>query len=179
MSTPCLQITDVDDYYGGAAWFGFLGGAEISSGQVVIRLQIWLPEMDGQSCSIGVREHDSAAHTFIDLDFASDGSVFCYDENGSAGIDGTCPLNQAVPIRIAFDMTAGTYDVTLNGTPLVVGRAHGVTGAGIGSVLVGCNNDGNVGDHFYVDDLYVADGDPTPAEPASWGAVKTQFLGPE
>jgi hypothetical protein len=177
--TPCLQITDNDDWMAGSARFEFLGGAEVTTGRVVIRMQLWFPDMEGRHFTLSVREHDGAAQTFTDLYFGAAGSVACRDKSGYVGIIGTYPTDQLVPVRIAFDMEAGTYDVSVNGTPMLLGRAHGVTAAGIGSVLVGNDNDVSVGNCFYIDNLYVADGDPTPAEPISWGAAKAQFLGAE
>ena len=178
MPTPCLQIVDESDYYAQSVRFEFLGDAEIASGPVVIRADLWIPAQESSGFSLGVRERETSAGTFLTLYFAG-GDISATDAHGYLGVVGVYATDQVTSVRIAFDMTAGTYDLSIDGLQVVNDEPHGVVGVGIGAVLFGYLNDAEVGDTYFIDQIYVGDADPTPAEISTWGAVKTQFLGTE
>jgi hypothetical protein len=88
---------------------------------------------------------------------------------------GSYETDRVTAVRIAFDMGAGTYDVSIDHQQIVFDEPDGVVGVGVGAVLFGYINDAGVGDSFYVDNVFVANGDPSPVVPTSWGAVKAVF----
>jgi hypothetical protein len=175
MPTPCLEITDQSESYAGSVRFQFLDDAEIQEGLLYIRADFWIPQVPQGGYGLGVRERDGAAHKFIQLTFGHSGKVTCSDEGGVVGLVAPYQVGRVTPICIAFDMTAGTYDLWIDGNLVVADQPHDVTGAGIGSVLVSFGSDSDVGDAFYVDNLFVGDYDITPTKSTTWGAVKALF----
>jgi hypothetical protein len=178
--TPCLQLVDESDCCAQSVRFEFLDGAEISSGPLVIRADFWAPEQESSGYFLYVREKGGTAHDFVSLIVAG-GDINVLDAGGFVGVVGTCPTGRPTTVRIALDMTAGTYDLSVDGQLMVDDQPHDVVGVGIGigAVLVGVLHDPGTGDAYYLDRLFVADGDPTPAERATWGGVKARFRVPE
>lgn len=79
-------------------------------------------------------------------------------------------------LGIIFDMDEGTYDIWWNGQLTIQDETHGIEGRGIGAVLIGTFHDPDVGSHFFIDDLLVANYLPTAdSEAASWGSIKALF----
>jgi hypothetical protein len=175
MPTPCLEITDQSDWYAGGVRFQFLDDAEIQEGLFYICADFWIPQVPQGGYGLGVRERDGAAHKFIQLTFSSNGQVVCSDAGGVVGFVAPYQVGRVTPVRIAFDMTAGTYDLWVDENLVVNDQPHDVTGAGIGSVSVSFGSDSDVGDAFYIDNLFVGDYDITPAKSTTWGAVKALF----
>jgi len=171
-ATPCLQMLDLSDCCAGSAWFEFLDGVEVTTAAVEVHAEVWVPQALEGGYVLGVRERGSAAHTFVDLHFDSAGQVGCGDAGGSIGAVAVYATASVVSVRIALDMDAGTYDVWINGLQCVNDQPHDVVGAGVGAVFVSCGHDPGLGDFIYLDNLFVGDYDPTPAVPATWGAVK-------
>jgi hypothetical protein len=178
MPTPSLQITDDSDCCAAGARFEFLEGAVVTGGNLVIRADLWIPSGGSRGYTIAVREQTFSAEDFLSINFGPSGMIYCTDAGGLVGTGpvGSYQSDRVTPVRIAFDMEAGTYDVSVDGGQIVSDEPDGVeAGVGIGAVLFSYNNDGGVGDCFYVDNVFVANGDPTPVEPVSWGAVKAVF----
>jgi len=153
--TPLLDIADNDDYAAGAARFEFLGGAEPTSGTLVIYANLWFPAYE--DFMIYVRERTTAAQNFTSLHFTASGTVRCSDANSSGWVIGSYVLNRHFPLYILYDLDAGTYYVWFGATRVVNDEPHGVTGRGVGAVLLGCTNDADLDGHMYVEDLYVGD----------------------
>jgi hypothetical protein len=178
MPTPSLQITDDSDCCAAGARFEFLDDAVITDGNLVIRADLWIRSGDSRGYTIAVREQSFSAEDFLSLNFGPSGLVYCTDAGGLVGSGpvGSYQSDRVIPVRIAFDMEVGTYDVSVDGAQIVFDEPDGVAaGVGIGAVLFNYNNDAGVGDCFYVDNVFVANGDPTPAEAVSWGAIKAVF----
>jgi hypothetical protein len=140
-----------------------------------IRADFWIPQVPQSGYGLGVRERDGYAHTFIDVAFGIYGTVACSDAGGFVGFVAPYETGRLTPVWIAFDMTAGTYDLWIDEQLVLDDQPHDVTGIGIGSVVVSSGSDPGVGDAFYVDDLFVGDYIPTPTAPTTWGAVKALF----
>jgi hypothetical protein len=153
--TPILDIADNDDYSAGSARFEFVGGAEPTSGGLVIYANLWFPA--NEDLFLYVRERGTSARQFTNLRFTAAGNVTCSDANSSAWTIGSYVLNRHFPVYILYNLDAGTYDVWFGGTLVVSDEPHGVTGRGVGAVLVGCSNDADLDGHMYVEDLYVGD----------------------
>jgi hypothetical protein len=68
-------------------------------------------------------------------------------------------VGRAIPICIAFDIAAGTYDLWIDENLVLDDRPHNVTRVGIGSVLVSFGSDYDV----------------TATTSTTWGAVKALF----
>ncbi|MBU1702044.1 MAG: T9SS type A sorting domain-containing protein [Candidatus Eisenbacteria bacterium] len=155
MPTPSLRIQDIDDYYAGWARFEFLGDVEIGSGIVVMTADFWFPAYE--QFYMNVRENGTSAHIFTNLAFGEDGNVRCSDANSNNGIIGTYDTGRHFPVVIFYNMDAGIYSIWLDGILAIGAEDHGVTGSGVGAVLIGCSNDADYDGIFYLDDLYVGD----------------------
>jgi hypothetical protein len=177
MPTASLQITDDSDCCAAGARFEFLEGAVVTDDNLVIRADLWIPSGDSRGYTIAVREQTYSAEEFLSINFGPSGLIYCTDAGGLVGSGpvGSYQSDRVIPVRIAFDMVAGTYDVSIDGGQVIFDEPHGVVGSGIGAVLFNYNNDGGVGDCFYIDNIFIANGDPTPVLPVSWGEVKAAF----
>jgi len=154
LATPALEIRDNDDFSAGYARFQLLGDVEVSAGLLAIDADLYFVEFEGYT--IAVREAFSSASSFANVDFSEWGDVSLSDAAGALGPVGDYETGRVTRLRLLFDLDAGTYDVFLDGQVVVAGRAHGVTGTGIGAVLVGTIHDPDLAGTFLVDDLRVA-----------------------
>jgi len=176
LPTPCLEITDQSDCCTGHVRFEFLGGAEISAGMLYILADFWIPQIPLAGYGLGVREKDGHAYKFVDVMFSIYGTVACSDEGGFVGFVAPYEVGRVTPVCVAFDMTAGTYDLWIDQQLVLDNQPHDVTGVGIGAVFISIDNPPDTGDAFYVDNLFVGDYDPmTPTTTTTWGAVKALF----
>lgn len=176
LATPSLELQDNHDFTTGTATFEFLGSAEITTGLVVISANLWFHELSpGYRFMLYVREQGGAASSFATIYFNSDGSVRSFDANGSNGIIGSYQISRPFPVRLVYDMDAGTYDVYLDDQLVLADRAHGVVGSGVGSVLFGCLDDPDYDGRYSVDDILVTDYLPSASAGATWGWMKALF----
>ncbi len=155
MPSPCLQISDQSTTTAGSARFELLGGAEITSGFVVIEADFWFESYEDYF--LYVREQGTAAHTFTNLYFNADGEVRCSDSNGPVGVIGTYETGRHFPVKINYNMDTGVYFVILDDVLVLANQSHGVTGRGIGSVLFGCTFDTDLAGSFCIDHLFIGD----------------------
>jgi hypothetical protein len=169
--TTCLEMDDENSVGSGAVHFGFLDDAEVTTGVVEISAKFWFTEYE--SFTFSVREPHFAAHSFTDVYFGEDGSVFVNDAAGPAGVVGAYQLGRAFEMFIIHDLDAGTYDIWWDGALTLNDRAHGIVGHGVGGLYAGIDWDPDVDGVFYMDDLHVTTGPFTANESMTWGAVKT------
>jgi hypothetical protein len=158
LPTPCLEISDIDDYYAGSANFYFLDDAELTTGHLTMTCTLWFNyDETGEGYSVMFRENGSAAFNFLTLRFAGNGEVSCYDTNSYSPILATYEPGRPVPLTVSFDLDAGTYTIWLDGVGIRWNDSHGIVGSGVGSLLIGCTNDLNTEGTFYIDDILITD----------------------
>lgn len=172
--TRCLEIQDITDFGGGAVGFELLGSQELTTGFLSFAVDVWFHELgDGHQFNLFVREQGSAACNFADLYFLSDGGILLTDHTNPGTIIGSYVTGKVFPVVLNFYLDVGTYDVWLEGAQVVTQQAHGVTGCGIGSVLVGCDHDTDLNGKISVDRIRVTDFHQEVAAAAtSWGLVR-------
>jgi hypothetical protein len=154
LSSPSLEISDLDDFGSGWADFDFLADAEISSGFVSISADIWMTAIENYN--LGVRESGSAACFFLDVEFRDDGVGRAWDRTGIVDIDPSYPTGRVIPIEIIFDMDAGTYDLYYDESLALEDRPHGeISSCGVGSVFFGTLDDADYDGTIYVDNIEV------------------------
>jgi hypothetical protein len=102
-----------------------------------------------------VRERLSAAHIFSDLLMFEYGYVICEDDNGMSEWYDFYDAQRVYDIMFMHNLDAGTYDFWFDGQKVIDDRAHGVIGAGIGTVIAGCHNDADLDGALHIDNLYV------------------------
>lgn len=118
-----------------AVQFGLLGDAGVQIGTVQMDVTLTMPTFG--VCSIAIREPRWSVHNFSTVSFQDSGDVTAHDAAGSFALAAYSYV-PGVPqhVRLTFDMDAGSYDIALNGSLLVTGRAHGITGAGVGQIQI-------------------------------------------
>jgi hypothetical protein len=172
--TPCLEIQDITDYSAGSVDFEFLGSQEVTTGFLSIAVDLWFHEFgDGNQFELFVREQGSAACSFADIRFLGAGNVLLNDHANPTAVIGTYVTGKVFPVVFNFYLEGGTYDVWLDGLQVVSQQAHGVTGCGIGGVLVGCDHDADLNGKISVDRIRVTDfHQEVAAESPSWGGLR-------
>lgn len=155
-ATNALELTHDAMTSAGTVRFEFLGSAEISTCKLEISGKFWF-DLFEPSYTLRVREQSTAGSSFLNLIFDGDGDVNYSDEDSPTTVDlADFVADAEVDFVVTFDLTAGTYDLTVGGVQLLDDETHGVTGDGVGAVLVGFINTVPVGP-FWLDDLLVED----------------------
>ncbi len=157
MPTPSLELQDDSGATTGLVAFEFLGSAELTTETVAVSADLWFHELSpGYDFLLYVREQGGAAKSFANVSFNSSGEVFFSDATTPyTKLIGEYPLDRVFPIKIVFDMEAGTTDVWLDGRLVLADDTHGITDRGIGSVYFGCDYDAALDGSFYVDNISV------------------------
>lgn len=116
-----------------AVKFGLLDDIGVQTGIVQIDLTLTMPAYS--YFNVSIREPRWSSHDFFTVYLLEDGGFSAQDAAGSVPL-AAYDYVPGVPqqMRLTFDMDARTYDVAINETPLVSGRAHGITEAGVGQV---------------------------------------------
>lgn len=175
MATASLELTDDWGPNARAVSFEFLNDAEISSGVVEISMNLWFSDLGNYN--IGVRQQGSFATSFLTISFQEAG-VIRYSDSDTVAFDiiGNYSPNTAYSLRVVFDLDQDTYDIHLDGSPLLEGGTWAATSRGIGRVYVGHAHDTDASGTYSVDDILVtATESPTSVEPASWAGVKSLY----
>jgi hypothetical protein len=175
MATPSVKINDDDAFEAGFVRFQFIDDQIIESGTLTIRATIWFQAYE--EYTIRVRELRIAnSRRFLDLGFGSSGIVGFRDQDTTTPrAITTFDVHRPVPLVIAFDMDAATYDVEFDGVTVLDDEPHGVTPYGIGAILFGHEGDEDDDGEFSVDDLLVTWQGPSAVEPESWAAAKASY----
>jgi hypothetical protein len=155
--TPSLEISLPVSNTVLAARFEFLGSEEIIHGDVTIRLEFRAIQMDAFKFS--VREVTTSAQSFATLALTTTGDLSLTDRNGFGGVIGQYLIDTDHQLAFKFHMDAGTYDIELDSVPVLTDRSHGVTGRGVGALLIGTNIGTLPGSLLYVDHIRVVRGD--------------------
>lgn len=157
MPTPSLEISESVGGSALPARFEFLGSEEVTHGDLTFRLRVEAAQLD--TFDVRVREQGTAAQNFASLVFTNFGTLSASDNNGSLGTIGTYTAGVVIPLAFFFHLDDGTWDLSVDGSLLVSGRAHGVTTRGVGALIVGTGTLTTPGTFFYVDRLRVTRGD--------------------
>jgi hypothetical protein len=157
LPTPSLELSQTISGSAHVAAFEFLGDEEVTHGDLNVHMRIQAAQFD--VLEIYVRERSGAAQDFLTLTFSSFGDILASDKNGEVGPIGPYAINVVQVLALHFHMDEGTYDVDLDGVPLISARAHGVTARGIGRIMVGAGTLTTSGALFYFDRLRVTRGD--------------------
>jgi hypothetical protein len=108
--------------------------------------------------------------------FMEDGQVSLADAAHPGDVVGNFVTGKIFPVVLNFYLDGGTYDLWLDGLQVVSQQAHGVTGCGIGSVLIGCAHDPDLEGVISVDGIRVTDlHQEVGTEPLSWGRVRSLY----
>ncbi len=158
-----VQIWDTTTSGPDALTFALLDGREISDGKVHVSLELQPDTVDVYS--VGVDGPDTATQRFFSLVLDAAGFVYWSDHDDIAVTQfSTYGAADVLQIDLTFNLNDGTYDFTLNGTPILTGESFGTPSFGIANVVVGNQLDGNATGSVRMDDLSVdwAPGTATP-----------------
>jgi hypothetical protein len=137
-----------------------IDSAEITSGIVRFAFDFTPTALDRYS--FGIRESGGSAFTFLSVTFSTSGTLSASDAAGVIAVtNNTYSANVVMHVVISFDMDAGTSDLTVNGNTVFSGRAHGITGRGVGRLLTGYGS-GHSAQPFQVDNVVVTAPGPLP-----------------
>lgn len=176
-ASPSLEVQDVALQAGRVA-FEFLEDAEVTSGLVVIALDLWFSGMTDADHEFGlyVREHGSSAQQFLNMFFWGDGRINVASETDGAFFENPFPFGRSFPLLVVVNLDTGQLAIWLDGVLEVADMAHGVVGRGIGRVEIGTTYDEDQLPTVWVDRLRVSNTPPdTPVEATTWGKVKALF----
>ncbi len=137
-----------------------LGNAELDTGEVKISFDVTASARD--AFGVLVREGNSAAKGFMNLNFTAGGKIFAGDTNGViAQKSNAYSANTTLSVEMVFDMDAKTSSLYLDGNSIFAGHPFGNAGNGIGSVLIGYNSSSN-GSAFDLDNVRISGQLPFP-----------------
>ena len=174
-ATPCLEIHNTDLV--NAHNFVFLmPGGPVSSGLVVIDLDLWL-QATGAGWEWWVGLSSLASGQLNQLTVNGTGLLTLSDGGGTAFM-GTAPLGRPVPVRWAFSLDEGTYSAWVDGIEVVTDRAIGVADPDVYSFTFICGWEAHADNVFWIDRLRVKDTlEDVAVERATWGRVKRLYGG--
>jgi len=175
--SPSLEVQDAADA-AGRVTFEFLEDAEVTTGLVVVAMDLWFTgDADvNQQAVVYLREHGFSGWQFLNMFFWGTGEINVGTETDWANGLGPYPFGQAFTLLIVVNMDTGLISGWLDGELLFSDLEHGVVGRGIGRVEIGMVSDTDRVPTIWVDRLRVSNTPPdTPAVPTTWGAVKSLF----
>lgn len=173
--TPCLDMTEDWGFGSRHVRFEFLDGVAIATGVLDVSFDLQFAALNGFTAYL--RERGSSAVSFLNITFSSDGFIMIGDLNSSGARPvGNYQAGVVLPVQLTFDLGALTWDMSVNGSPLVNDEPLGRIPEGIGAFLIGLDHDADSEGTFYMDNLKVTATEvPQPVEAESWGGVKARF----
>jgi len=134
---PDTQIVGLDELY-----WTLRDGLAIADGKLYISCELEL-EYPGEY-RVLLRNEDPVGPAFFALLFDAAGDVSWRDADDPTPTSiGFYPVGIPCDLEWEFDLDAGIYNFTFNGTPVVTGGTHGVVGEGLGTLVVGHRDDGD------------------------------------
>lgn len=132
-----LALTSTNTANAQRASFELLGSEEVTEGWVRIELQLQPTTLSNYQ--VTVREQGGAASSFLSLTLAPSGQIRAgWAANSTGVVIGNYSAGSSLGLSVDFDMDTDRFTIRLDGTPVLVDQAHGVsTGRGIGRVSVG------------------------------------------
>lgn len=141
--------------------WAFLDDQEVAEGPLIVRFTLRASLTD--RFSILLREAlGGSTQNFLSVSFSANGTFGASDAAGTVPLSAnTYSANVDHAFELRYDMDAGTYQILLDGTSLVSGRAHGIVDRGIGALVIGYQSS-SAGSRFFLDELLVEAALPPP-----------------
>jgi hypothetical protein len=172
---PLLEISDGSTTQYGNVWFRFLGDAAIDSGILVVTFTISIFDTGGGSPHI-IAIKGGEGFVFAELQFMQNFDIRLADQDGAVGVIGSYNMSTDIPVAVAFDLNAGTYDVWLSGQEVHSDEPIAFSGHAINQVVFSVGQDEDLVGKFFIDDVFVTDNpDAVPVEDCTWGRVKSLY----
>ncbi len=164
-----LQVTDNHTLVIGSLKFNFLNDEEVASGILCVSYTVTFDTLDQYTFSFYNRGLPDIAQLFHQVRFNSGGQMnfFDADDISPSMLTLLYAIDTPYLFEFEYDLDAGTYDMSINGTKYFDDEAHGVVGGSMGTLWFQPANDFNSGDTFRLDDILVQK-----------GAVQTDVAGP-
>ena len=173
LPSPCLEIAHVLEGSAGAVVFEFMGEASVDVGKVAMSFDISFPE--NERFRVKVHERGGWASKFCEIYTDTSGNIRLTDAAGYYGVIGSYNLDQVYNFQFLLDTETDTYDVLMDGTPLIEDRAHGLDGVGIGRLAFKIDHTAVVGASFVIDNVFLTADVYTATETRSLSELKTSF----
>jgi len=170
-ATRSLEIADVATSGTPTVRFEFLDDLEVVSGNVEITASLRFSEIDGYV--FYVREQGTAGSSFCSITFTVSGTLTISDANGAVFSGGSYAAGVDHLLEITQDLSSGTWSLSFDGSPLVENEPHGITERGVGSILIGAQNDAELDGSIHLDRLRVTSDAVVPTSTTTWGSLKS------
>ncbi len=172
--TPCLEIHNTHATLNRSVWFS-LPGASISSGLVVIILDIWLTGSGpGWEPYCEIYNENNQALTYFR--FQADGTIAVGSGDGPIYVP-SFPVGRHLPVLFAIDMDADTYSAWFDAIECVTDAPLERAGSDLKKIwfLTGSNCDPD--NRYSIDKIRVIDWmpDDIAVEPVSWGQIRALY----
>lgn len=154
LPSPALRLSQTVTGTTKSARFELLGGVEITTGELSLRFAVRAQSLE--RFLVRVREQGSSTASFSSLTFTETGTVALGDTGPAIFVANYVP-GQYYRFELRHHLAQGTYDLYVDGVRVVQDRAHGVTGQGIGALLV--STDVATAANWFVDDIRVIHND--------------------
>jgi len=157
--TPSLELSHAAMGIARAARFEFLGDVEVVHGDLVVRFVFQAGQLDSFDL-LNVRERSTSARSFLTLNLVPDGRIMASDGSGDPPLElGTYVPGVDYLVQVVFHMDTHSWDLDLDGVPIVTERVHGIVDRGIGALLIGTGHLTGPGSVLLIDRLRVHLGD--------------------
>lgn len=173
---PVLEIADGSTTAYGNIWFRFLSNAELESGVVVVTFTISFFDTSGGSYDVIAIREAGGGFVFVELRFLPNFDIELADADGVVGVIGDYNMAVDIPMAVALDLSAGIYDVWLDGQEVRSDEPVTFSGHKLGNVVLSTGQDEDLTGKFFIDDLFVTDNpDAVPVKHSTWGRVRSLF----
>lgn len=173
--TPCLEVHNTDIGTTRAMAFLMSGLDFVSSGLAVIAMDLWF-EPVGSAASPWFQVLKANWSYLMVIQFDADGAIRVTDPAGSAATLPDFPKSRTLPIRIAFDIDAGTYSVWVDGVQAVTDRAHGVDAPDFKGFTLNTGSGNDPDNRLWIDFLRVTDSlSEVAVKQTTWGRIRASY----
>jgi hypothetical protein len=170
-STPCLEVGDLTTTGGTLV---FMLPAQVNDGLVTVATDLWFYPEFVCVYSLYLRNHWNQSVTMVE--FAPNGTAMVWDMNGGAVENVPYARGQVVPLRIAVDLDARTYTVTLDGVIQVQDRPLYAQISDIDGLRFTAGAGCQAGNRFSIDAVGVLHRpSDTPVERMTWGRLRALY----
>ncbi len=173
--TRCLEIHNTDPTQ--HSWLGFEMEKEVSSGLVVVIMDVWFYRI-GPGDEFWLYLYDDTwVNRFLGLIFDETGCICGSTKGEELGVLGSFSVGRPYPIMVVLDMDAETLSIWLDGVPALMDHPHGADAAArMQKVRWAGRMNAAPDSRMSIDQIRViSDLVPAPAESMTWGRIRALY----
>ncbi len=173
-ATKSLEIMRAVEGPTEAVIWEFVGSASVDVGHVTMSVDVVFDAIHDFTL-LDVREQGSWSSAFCNIYSSVDGNFRLSDAAGYYGTIGSYTAGPEYNLQVILDCENDTYDVFINGSPVVVDRSHGKVGVGIGRVAMKVVHSTPIDAAYSVDNLLITADEYTAAEGSTFSELKAIY----